>query len=305
MCQAKLANSIIINTNIKNGNIEKEQFIGYMTNCMNADGVDFISISDCEKAEYKPSHFYTMYLEWLMAPSDKTYYIIYGDNKEDRSGVGELETKLPEELDKKFNWSFVNWNTENNGSGSSIVDTWEINPYENVLSLYDNWSIDLNIYRKLDEQGQYSREKLKVITVKYGAHPEIPTTLEAEGWTYEGCYKTLGHDDAKILTTTPYISRDGETDLFCQWSRKITLKITDVSTDENKNTTIKVIYDVIPTELAAVNPEYDKGGQLSGWYSLPYGNGEQVFTDSAFTLTKCDTLYNKIIFRISRGILLR
>lgn len=102
----KLANSIIINTNIKNGNIEKEQFIGYMTNCMNADGVDFISISDCEKAEYKPSHFYTMYLEWLMAPSDKTYYIIYGDNKEDRSGVGELETKLPEELDKKFNWSF-------------------------------------------------------------------------------------------------------------------------------------------------------------------------------------------------------
>ncbi len=235
----------------------------------------------------------------LMAPSDKTYYIIYGDNKEDRSGVGELETKLPEELDKKFNWSFVNWNTENNGSGSSIVDTWEINPYENVLSLYDNWSIDLNIYRKLDEQGQYSREKLKVITVKYGAHPEIPTTLEAEGWTYEGCYKTLGHDDAKILTTTPYISRDGETDLFCQWSRKITLKITDVSTDENKNTTIKVIYDVIPTELAAVNPEYDKGGQLSGWYSLPYGNGEQVFTDSAFTLTKCDTLYNKIIFRIS------
>ena len=62
----KLANSIIINTNIKNGNIEKEQFIGYMTNCMNADGVDFISISDCEKAEYKPSHFYTMYLEWLI-----------------------------------------------------------------------------------------------------------------------------------------------------------------------------------------------------------------------------------------------
>ncbi len=62
----KLANSVIINTNMKNAKIDGKPFIGCMTNYMHVDGAVPIDITDCENIRYTPNEFYTVYLEWLI-----------------------------------------------------------------------------------------------------------------------------------------------------------------------------------------------------------------------------------------------
>ncbi len=220
------------------------------------------------------------------------YNIIYGSSEEKRSGIGTLENRLPTS-GKVDGWSFIGWNTKANGSGIPIVNTFEINPYEHELVLYGEWQTDFRIDRMLDERGQ-ATNKYWFVSVKYNAQPEdIPDELQANGWTYTGCYKDLEDVSSKIEKFTPYKSLGDNSEMFVQlyvrWTtNSITLRKTNIKTGELHNYNLEeVAYNTKP-DLSVVDEYYYTGASCVGWYSQ---DGQQISATVNYT-GGADTIFN-------------
>lgn len=251
-----------------NGN-KKGTFLGWYTS---VNGVEE-EVKDTEAFQFMPNQdFYAkvkfpLDLQGRLLKPESTYNLIFGSNSNNRKEIGTLERNLPTTFSEQYGWSFVGWNTLNNGSGKLIDSTWEINPYENQLQLFDDWKIELKVNRLLDENGQKCTDS-SILTINYNSYPKIPQNLISEGWTYTGIYKNLDNLSTQISGDSPYVSRDNVKEAFVRWTTdNVVLNKTNIKTGELQEFKLKeVVYNAIP-DISKVDDYYYAGGKCTGWYS--------------------------------------
>lgn len=177
---------------------------------------------------------------------------------------------------------------------------------ESGLQIYARYRLNKNLTLNDELNAENSRELNKDIFKVYYDEPlsnELANELQKEvqpyqEWEFKGWFPDVNSDDRLngLDTDGNYCLTTNV--LTAKWSKKITLVINDVITDNESLKEANVIFNTIPEEITEINPQYSKGGKFSGWYTQPNGDGTQVLTQNKFTYKDINKLYNKISFTV-------
>ena len=200
---------------------------------------------------------------------------------------------LPElEITAPTGFRFNGWNTEPDGSGESVTDTY--GPVENSFTLYAQWIIDITLtYDANGGTGSYSETK----TFKHGepytftVKPRSDTGIDRDRYYLR--YWTIDKDDERDRYNggNP-ITVDGDTTLYAQWEyvpRKISVAYypnTDLGVPEvDRDITEGTSYTVRSNTF---RPPYNK--HFVNWNTASDGSGTTYEAGQVITAPDTDLI---------------
>jgi len=247
-----------------------------------ASGTSFIDEQEVINLTDKDGDVVTLYARWVEA-----YEITFfandgtGDSKKQFVDAGDTENLEPNPFERA-GYSFVEWNTMADGSGTKYADGQEVTPPSN-MELYAQWVT--NTYTVSFDANGGSAASPSSITVTYGANYGELATTSRDNFTFKGWFTELS-GGTQITPDTEVTIASNHT-LHAQW----TGKEINVTFDPNGGTVSpnskKVNYNSTYGDLPT--PARD-GYSFSGWFTSASG-GSMVTSGSTVTVLEDQTLY--------------
>ncbi len=233
---------------------------------------------------------------------DKTYTVSYNANG--GSGVPSSQTKLHNKTltlsttkSSRTGYTFKNWNTKSNGSGTSYSSGGSYTA-NSAATLYAQWTA--NKYTVTLNNQSATTAGSTSVTATYGSAMPSITIPKKTGYTFGGYYTGTNGSGTQYYTASGASARSWDktsaTTLYAKWTaNKYTVTLNNQSATTAGTTSVSATYG---SAMPSITVPKKTGYTFGGYYNGTNGSGTQYYTASgesarSWDKTSATTLYAK------------
>lgn len=238
-----------------------------------------------------------LYAQWTPIPATNTVTFYENDNESDlvstyQTGSSTQGLTLFENLNPSFSdpgYTFEEWNTQANGSGTSYANGDQYSFNSNLI-LYAQWAPLATSSVIFNSNG--ASGSVLAVSDPTGTIISLPSGagLSLTGYAFCGWNMVANGSGAEYSAGASFDMTSNET-LYAQWTQDPLVEITiDANGGEGSVSTLSGVPGATVT-LPSASSVSEAGHSLASWNSLADGTGTSYFPGQSVTLTEDMTLY--------------
>ncbi|MDG5815416.1 InlB B-repeat-containing protein [Chitinispirillales bacterium ANBcel5] len=231
----------------------------------------------------------TIYAKWSPRPNTVTFDANEGDGTMESKTVetGKTTVLSPNEFTRD-GYTFINWNTEADGSGDSYEDNSEFVMGTTGIILYAQWSAKKHALSFYSNGGK-GAIKVKIIASEQTV--SLPSNqFTRDGYTFSGWNTEADGSGEFYEDKQEFVMGTKGTLLYAQWSAKDNT----ITFDPNEGTGSMELQVIATDQTASLfsNLFSREGYAFTGWNTEADGSGDSFEDEAEFTMGAADvTLY--------------